>query len=242
MKQPEGFVVPGEENPVRRLKKSLYGLKHAPQQGYKWFDAFKIEQGYIRCHYDNCIYFQQFGGSFVYLLLYVDDMLIASKDKSLINKLKCQLSDEFEMKDLGATKKILGLEIHRDRKAGKLYLSQRKYLEKILDRLNMSNCKSVSTPLAAHFKLSFESYPKTKQDLEKMSHVPYSIAVDSLMYAMACTRPDLSYAVSVVSRFMHNPGNDHLDDVKWILRYVRCSRNKCLVFDRFVYNFGCWLC
>ena len=67
------------------------------------------------------MYFRQYSdGSFIYLLLYVDDMLIASKDKSLISKLKSQLSEEFEMKDLGAEKKILGMEIRRDRKAGKL--------------------------------------------------------------------------------------------------------------------------
>lgn len=89
------------------------------------------------------MYFQQFGDSFIYLLLYVDDMLIAFKDKSLIVKLKSQLSNEFEMKDLGAAKRILGMEIQRDRKAGKLYLSQRKYLEKILDRYNMLHCKPV---------------------------------------------------------------------------------------------------
>ena len=74
-------------------------------------------------------------------MLYVDNMLIASKDKPLIDKLKSQLSDEFEMKDLGAVKKILGIEIHRDRKADELYLSQRKYLEKLLNRFNMGDYK-----------------------------------------------------------------------------------------------------
>jgi len=72
-------------------------------------------------------------------------MPIASKDKSLIKKLKSQLSDEFEMKDLGVAKKVLGMEIHRDRKAGKLYLSQRKFLEKVLDRFNMHNCISIQS-------------------------------------------------------------------------------------------------
>nr|GMD85028.1 Retrovirus-related Pol polyprotein from transposon TNT 1-94 [Ipomoea batatas] len=86
-------------------------------------------------------------------------MLIASPDMSLVEKLKSQLSNEFEMKDLGAAKKILGMEIHRDRQAGKLYLSQKKYVEKVLDRFNMSNCKPVSTPLGAHFKLSSDSCP-----------------------------------------------------------------------------------
>ena len=155
MRQPEGFVVPGKEQLVCRLKKSLYGLKQAPRQWYKRFDTFMIAQGYTRSRYDNCVYFRQYSdGSFIYLLLYVDDMLIASKDKSLISKLKSQLSEEFEMKDLGAAKKILGMEIQRDRKAGKLYLSQGHYLEKVLGRFSMDNGKAVSTPFAAHFRLS----------------------------------------------------------------------------------------
>ena len=113
------------------------------------------------------------------------------------------------MKDLSAAKKILGMEIHRDRQAGKLFLSQKNYIKKILDRFNMSNCKSVSTPLAAHFKLSSESCPQTEEEKEKMASIPYANAVGSLMYAMVCTRPDLAYAVSMVSRYMHNPGKEH---------------------------------
>lgn len=235
MKQPEGFAIPGKESQVCRLKKSLYGLKQAPRQWYKKFDTFMVEQGYTRSRYDSCVYFRQYSdGSFIYLLLYVDDMLIASKDKTLINKLKSQLSREFEMKDLGAAKKILGMEMEilRDRKAGKLYLSQGHYLEKVLARFNMGNCKAVSTPLAAHFKLSADCCPTTEEDIERMSHVPYASAVDSLMYAMVCTRPDLSYVVSVVSRYMHNPGKDHWEAVKWILRYVKGTAGKGLVFDR----------
>jgi len=91
-----------------------------------------LGQGYTVCQYDSCVYFQQFGGSFVYLSLYVDDMLIVSEDKSLINKLKFQPSNEFEMKDLGATKIILDMEIHRDRKASKLYHPKRNILKKYL--------------------------------------------------------------------------------------------------------------
>ena len=72
-----------------------------------------VGQGYTRYHYDHCVYFQEFGDSFIYLLLHVDDMLIAFKDKSLISRLKSQHSNEFEMKDLGTTKKILGIEILR---------------------------------------------------------------------------------------------------------------------------------
>jgi len=99
-------------------------------------------------------------------------MLIAPKDKSLISKLKSQLSRESEMKDLGAAKKILGMEIRRDQKAGKLYLSQSRYLEKVLDTFNMGNCKAASIPFAAHFRLSGESCLQSEEDTEKMSHVP----------------------------------------------------------------------
>lgn len=192
-----------------------------------------IAQGFTRSKYDSCVYFRQYDDiSFIYLLLYVDDMLIAARNKFQIDSLKSQLSKEFEMKDLGAAKKILGMEIHRDRQAGKLFLSQKNYIQKILCRFNMDSCKSVSTPLAAHFKLSSEHCPKTEEEIERMSNVPYSSAVGSLMYAMVCTRPDLAYAVSMVSRYMHNPGKVHWDAVKWIFRYLKGSSDLGLVFDR----------
>lgn len=131
MQQPQGFVVEGKEVHVCLLKKSLYGLKQSPREWYKRFDTFMPSHGSSRSDYDSCVYHKKIpDGSFVYLLLYVDDMLIAARSMSEINKLKTQLSGEFEMKDLGAAKKILGMEIHKDRQAGKLYLSQKKYIEK----------------------------------------------------------------------------------------------------------------
>ena len=132
MDQPEGFVIPGKEHFVCKLKKSLYGLKQSPRQWYKRFDLFMRSRGFNRSNYDSCVYLKTVNGSVIYLLLYVDDILIAAKDKSEITKLKAQLSKEFEMKDLGAVKKILGMKIIRDRKSGKLYLSQKGYIDKVL--------------------------------------------------------------------------------------------------------------
>ena len=132
------------------------------------------------------------------LLLYVDDMLIAAKDRAEIERVKSQLSKEFDMKDLGAAKRILGMEIQRDRKEGKLYLSQKGYIEKVLHRFNMLSAKPGSTPLAAHFKLSSGMSPKSDEEIDYMSRVPYCSAVVSLMYAMVCTRPVLSHAVSSI--------------------------------------------
>jgi hypothetical protein len=147
MDQPEGFVVPGKENLVCRLKKSLYGSKQSPRQWYKKFDSFMLSHSFKRSDYDSYVYLKTVNGSAIYLLLYVDDMLIAAKDKSEVAKLKAQLSKEFEMKNLGAAKKIFGVEIIRDRKSCMLYLSRRAYIEKVLRCFNMHDAKPMSTPL-----------------------------------------------------------------------------------------------
>lgn len=136
-------------------------------------------------------------------------MLIAIKDKVKVRNVKSQLGKEFEMKDLGAAKKILGMKILRNRKAGRLYLSQKGYSENVLQRFNMLNAKSVSTPLATYFKLSSGLCLQVDENIDYMSQDPYSSAVGSLMYTMICTRPDLAYAVSAVSRSMANPSKKH---------------------------------
>ena len=232
--QPDGFKVAGKENWVCKLSKSLYGLKQSPRQWYKRFDQFMIGQNYTRSSFDHCVYFRKLqDGSFIYLLLYVDDMLIASRNQEEICRLKAQLSKEFEMKDLGEAKKILGMEIAKDRQRGTLCLTQKQYLKKVLQRFSMfEKTKPVSTPLAPHFKLSASQYPKTEDEQEYMSKVPYSNAVGSLMYVMVCTRPDISHAVGNVSRYMHNPGKEHWQAVKWILRYIQKTLDVGLIFKK----------
>ncbi|KAG8484978.1 hypothetical protein CXB51_021839 [Gossypium anomalum] len=182
MQQPEGFTVSEKEDYVCLLKKSLYGLKQSPRQWYKRFDSFMTSHDFKSNSFDSCVYFKKnCDGSFMYLLLYVDDMLIAAKDKGEIRKVKTQLSEEFEMKDLRLAKKILGMEILRYRKASKLYLCQKGYIEKVLCRFNMQNAKPVSTPLAAHFKLSPILSPQSNDEIKYMSHVPYFSVVGSLV-------------------------------------------------------------
>ncbi|CAL1356411.1 unnamed protein product [Linum trigynum] len=222
MTQPEGFEVPGKEDYVCKLKKSLYGLKQSPRQWYKRFDSYMLELGYSRSPYDCCVYHNKVeDGSMIYLVLYVDDMLIAARSKSDIQKLKGLLSAEFEMKDLGAAHKILGMEIYRDRSKKKLFLSQKSYIQKILSRFGMSSAKPLNTPSASNVHLSSAYAPQLEAEKEYMSRVPYASAVGSLMYAMVCTRPDLAHAVSVVSRFMIQPGKEHWQAVKRIFRYLK---------------------
>ena len=138
MQQPKGFVVEGKEDHVCRLKKSLHGLKQSSRHWYKRFDSFMVGNRYSRSSYDSCVYFRKtHDGSFIYLLLYVDDMLIVAKNMSDIEELKKELNRVFEMKDLDAAKKFLGMEIERARKGGKLYLTQKSYIEKVLERFDL---------------------------------------------------------------------------------------------------------
>ncbi|KAG8479138.1 hypothetical protein CXB51_029778 [Gossypium anomalum] len=228
MQQPEDFTISKKEDYVCLLKKSLYGLKQSPRQWYKRFDSFMTFHDFKRSSFDSCVYFKKNSdGSFVYLLLYVDDMLIAVKDKGEIRKVKAQLSEEFEMKDLGPAKKILVMEILRDRKVSKLYLSQKGYIEKVLCRFNIQSDKPISTHLAAHFRLSSALSPQSDNEIEYMSHVPYSSAVGSLMYAIVCSRPDLSYAVSTFGRtedrvigYVDTDFAGHLDRRRSLTGYV----------------------
>ena len=101
------------------------------------------------------------------------------------------------------------MKIHRDRLVSKLWLFQKDYVEKLLERFSMANAKQVSTPLAGHFRLSTTQCPKLTEEIQDMSNVPYASAVGCLMYAMVCTRPNLAYAVSTVSRYMAKPGREH---------------------------------
>ncbi|CAH9086863.1 unnamed protein product [Cuscuta epithymum] len=134
------------------------------------------------------------------------------------------------MKDMGAAKQILGIRIVRDRKEKKLWLSQEHYVKRVLQRFQMENAKAVKTPLATHFKLSIEQSPFNEAEKSDMQRVPYASAVGSLMYEMVCTRPDIAHAVGIVSRFLSNPGREHWNAVKWILKYLRGTTDLMLCF------------
>lgn len=176
MRQPIGFEVKGQERWVCRLLKSLYGLKQALRQWNTRFDEFMKAQGFLGSVYDTCVYTKKVDDetfNLIILVLYVDDMLILAKNQSDVDECKSQLKSAFKMKDMVDSRRILGMDIYRDFEQKKIWLSQGKYVRRILDRFNMANLKGVWTPLPAHFKLSAAQCPTDAVEKGRMSCVPY---------------------------------------------------------------------
>lgn len=136
------------------------------------------------------------------------------------------------MNDVGEAKKILGIDIIRSRQLGELFLTQKRYLHKVLERFGMEDSKSVNTPIAAHFKLSEDQSPTSEKEKREVQKTEYANMLGSLMYSMVCTRPDMAYALSIVSRYMANPGKEHVLALKWLMRYVKGSLNLGLLYRK----------
>ncbi|KAK8548176.1 hypothetical protein V6N12_061094 [Hibiscus sabdariffa] len=230
MTQPEGFVTLENAGKVCKLQMSIYGLKQASRSwNLRFNDAIK-EFGFIRNEDEPCVY-KKFSGSVVsFLILYVDDILIIGNNIPTLQSVKAWLSSCFSMKDLGEAAYILGVKIYRDRSRRLLGLSQSTYIDKVLKRFNMEASKKGFLPMTHGISLSKEMCPSTSQERERMSQVPYASAIGSIMYAMICTRPDLSYALSMTSRYQANPGEGHWVAVKNILKYFRRTKDIFLVY------------
>jgi len=231
MAQPDGFIEKGLEEKVCELQKSIYGLKQASRSWNIRFDETVKTYGFVQSMDEPCVYKLIQEGKVVFLVLYVDDILLIGNDVGRLTEVKLWLAKQFDMKDLGEAAYVLGIQIFRDRKNKQLALSQASYIDKVMDRFAMQNSKKGYLPFRHGVSLSKEQSPKTPQEEEDMSRVPYASAVGSLMYAMLCTRPDICYAVGVVSRFQSNPGPEHWVAVKHILKYLRRTRNYMLVYS-----------
>ncbi len=148
----------------------------------------------------------------VVIVIYVDDLIIIGNSDVDIFDLKKLLKQKFEMKDLGELRYFLGIEVIQSPKG--IWLLQRQYALNKLSKYGMTGCKPISIPLEQNVKLSAD-----EGDLVEDTTM-YRRIVGSLIY-MTITRPDLSYAVGVVSQFMQTPRKPHLDTVKRILRYIK---------------------
>jgi len=144
----------GKEKLVCKLKKSIYGLKQASRQWYLKFNDTILSYGFVENIVDRCIYMKVSGSKFIILVLYVDDILLATNDIVLLHDVKKFLSNKFEMKDMGEASCVIGIEIFRERSQGVLGLSQKGYIKKVLERFRMESCSSGIVPIQKEDKFS----------------------------------------------------------------------------------------
>ena len=217
MEHPEGYENQG--NKVCRLIKSLYGLKQAPRQWNVKFHTFLKEFNLSQSAVDKCLYFNE--NKTVILVIYVDDGLVAAKDKSLLKKLIDYLKENLELKVMDC-EAYLGFQVIRDPKARTTRLHQTHYVDKILEKYGMANCKPIDSPEEVG---AFDSKNSPKLGPE----YPFKEVIGSLLYLVTCTRPDIAHAVSIASR-TSEPTVAHWKHIKRILRYLKETREEGICF------------
>ena len=193
----------------------------------KKFDIAVKSLGFNQCKSDQCLYVYRKNGKTMYLLLYVDDFLLAGCDEALLLETKSKIKSLFEMRDLGEVSYFLGIKISRVN--GGLFLSQEVYINKLLLKFKMDNCASINTPL--------EIKPPRGTSGESVLGVkPYKELIGSLMYACMATRPDICVAVNHFSQFQVNPTTEHWKGLKRILRYLKGTSKWGLWYKSMAYS------
>ncbi|XP_019176341.1 PREDICTED: uncharacterized protein LOC109171741 [Ipomoea nil] len=210
-----------KDGQVCKLNKSLYGLKQASRQWNTKLCVALQKMGFKQSVPDNSLFTKGKGSSFVALLVYVDDIVVASSDLNLIKQIKVQLNDSFQIKDLGSLKYFLGLEIARQKKG--VAVSQRKYALELLEETGFSDSKPVYSPTVPSHKLS-----KNEGDLLDDT-TPYRRLVGKLLY-LTITRPDISFATQQLAQFLDSPTNLHLQAAHRVLRYIKGAPGQGLFF------------
>lgn len=207
-----------------KLKKSLYGLKQAPKQWYEKFHKTILSFGFVVNGSDACVYTKTIHDKCVIICLYVDDMLILGTHLDVINQTKDFLSSKFEMKDLGEADVILGVKITKTKDG--FIMCQSHYVEKVLKKFDSFDVTAVRTPYDPSIHLK-------KNKGKSVSQSEYAKIIGSLMFLMNYTRPDIAYAVSRLSRYTHNPCNEHWNALKRLLKYLKGTIDWGLNYKRF---------
>ena len=220
MSQPEGFIMPGHEDKVCRLKKCIYGLKQAPRVWNAKFNQFILDFDFVRSLADPCICYRRRGEEEMTMMtIFVDDGLICCNEKKTMQVIIEHIKKHFEIRTMVADR-FLGLEISRNRSKKELYVTQPRFIENLLKKFRMQNCSPKSIPADPHTRLTKEMSSKSEQESMDMKKIQYKKAVGSLLDLTTTTRPDIAYAVGQVSQFSENPGNGHWNGVKRILAYL----------------------
>ena len=226
VQQPEGFAAAGARSTHScRLNKSLYGLKQAPRAWHKKLHSvLQGEMGYTACSSDPGLYVQhseQHGST--YIIVYVDDLLVAARSMERINAAKQAVAAHFDTRDLGEPKCFIGLEISRDRTARTLAIRQQQLISEVIQKYGQGSAAGREVPMALGTQLYADG-----QQLQ--SGVPYAALVGSLMYLSQCTRPDLAYSAGLLARLMAQPTEEAWTAAKGVVKYLRATPDVGIVF------------
>jgi hypothetical protein len=229
---PEGFPISKGMN-CFRLKKALYGLKQSPREWYNNMNAFLLTIHFKRLYGESCLYYREDedDGTICIISLYVDDILIAGSSQAIIDRIKNQLNDKYDMKDLGVVRHILGCEVKHEVDTGTSYLTQYQYAKKAVEKFFGPDLKPCDIPCDPLIALSKTMSPTTEEEKAKVSKLPYREAVGTLLWLSLGTRPDISYAVSQVAKFNDCYGEKHWEAVKKIFRYLKGTLKLGLKFS-----------
>ena len=225
VRQPEGYEVKdkGGNLLVLKLNKSLYGLKQSGRNWNSLLHKFFVSNKFVQSALDPCVYFLRVDNNSVIILVWVDDLLLAASSEMMLSNIKNSLKSAFKMKDLGPISFFLGMRIlqypHR------IEIDQTEYLTKVLHRFGMYECKPRSTPSEVN-PAAFDA-----SDSEKPNN-NYRQVVGSLIYAMVCSRPDLSWVVTKLSQSLSKPRKGDWIMIKHVLQYIKGTLGKKLVYNK----------
>ncbi|KAL9429389.1 hypothetical protein AB3S75_031241 [Citrus x aurantiifolia] len=213
VEQPKGYELEKYPQKVYKLKKALYGLKQAPRAWFNRIEAHFVSQGFEKCYSEQTLFIKtKEGGKILIVSLYVDDLIFTGNDEIMFAEFKSSMLKEFDMTDLGRMRYFLGIEVLQT--SDGIYMYQRKYALEVLRKFKMENCNLVYNPIVPGCRLFKD------ENGVQVDETLYKQMVGCLMYLTA-TRPDLMYAVSLVSRYMSKPTELHILAVKRIMRYLK---------------------
>ena len=234
MKQPPGYSAPNSSGKVCHLMKTLYGLKKSGRRWYQKLVEILVKHlEFVRSNVDQAVFYHHGGHNghtTIIVVVHVDDCTITASALSLVIVFKCEITQYVEITDLGELHWLLSIEIRHDCDHKTIHLSQRLYIDSIITWYNFQDLKPVSMPIETSNRLSTSQAPATTLEIAKMHNIPYLEAVGSLMYTSFGTRPDISFAIQMVSHFSKNPGLTHWDAVKHIFHYLKDTTNLWLTY------------
>ena len=221
MKQPKGYQINEDETLVYKLKKNLYGLKQGASEWNKKLDEVLHAKGYIKSENDPCLYKKLQDGEWLYISIYVDDLIAASSSNALIGQFQEDLNECFVLKDLGDLHYYLGLQFERDQN-GTFFVHQKTYIEKKLKEFRLQDSRPSYIPVDPGYQ--------KRQDISEQfdNEDVYRKAIGSLQYLANNSRPDIAVGVSILARRVSNPSQTDWTEVKRIFRYLNHTKDKKL--------------